>query len=140
MARVSLLIAAFVGCGITTLAADKPDDGPLAVLERKLVGTWDGRGPCDGRIVFMADGSYQRLLYGPGGDNSSGKWTLSWDALPPTLTLACEQSDDPGYVGRALPRKLVQLDDATFAIKYKDGPAAVVPPRRSSVQPSRELT
>ena len=118
MNRISLLVAAFVGCSITTLAAGEPDDGPLAVLQGKLFGTWAGRGPCDGRIDFKADGTYQRLLYGPGGDNSSGKWTLNWDALPPTLTLACEESDSDPYASRTKTWKLVQLDDATFTIKY----------------------
>ncbi|MDP7301703.1 MAG: hypothetical protein QGG09_01290 [Pirellulaceae bacterium] len=139
MARISLLVAVFAGCCVATLAADSSDKNPLAVLKSKLIGTWEGQGPCDGSIIFESNGTYKRLLYGPGGNNSSGKWTLSWDALPPTLTLACEQSDDPGYVGRALPRKLVQLDDATFAIKYKDGPAAVVPPRSRSTTPTNSL-
>ncbi|MCB9925554.1 MAG: hypothetical protein H6822_25615 [Planctomycetaceae bacterium] len=119
MVRIILLTLMFVGCSITTLSADEPDDGPLASLEGKLIGTWAGQGPCDGRIVIKADGSYQRLLYGPGGDNCSGKWALSWNALPPTLTLACEKSDSDLYAGRTKAWKLVQLDDAKFAMKYE---------------------
>lgn len=58
-------------------------------------------GPCDGRLVLKSDGTYGRKLYGPSGSNSDGSWTYNLD-----------------YVGRALPWKLVQLDDATLAIRY----------------------
>jgi hypothetical protein len=30
-----------------------------AALERKLLGAWLGTGPCDGRLTFRADGTYE---------------------------------------------------------------------------------
>jgi RNA polymerase sigma factor (sigma-70 family) len=90
----------------------------LAVLERKLHGAWSGQGPCDGDLTLRADGTYERRRHGPGGNNSAGTWDVRWDALPPTLVLACKTSDDPAYAGKTVAVKLIQLDDKTLAFTY----------------------
>ena len=99
-------------------AEDKPGETPTA-LEQKLHGAWIGGGPCDGRITFQADGTYERRLHGPAGNNSSGAWKVRWDALPPTLVLTCKTSDDPAYAGKTLEVKLLQLDDADLVFQYQ---------------------
>lgn len=86
-------------------------------LERKLHGTWRGKGPCDGELTLRADGTYERRLHGPGGNNSSGRWEVLWDALPPTLVLNCTTSDDPTYIRQEVV-KVVQLDDEGLAFRY----------------------
>lgn len=118
MSRTALFVAASLFAILAVPAADKPGDA-LTALERKLHGTWNGYGPCDGRLILKSDGTYERKLYGPSGSNCHGSWTLRWNALPPTLTLDCKKSDNPDYVGREMPWKLVQLDDATLAIRYE---------------------
>ncbi len=90
----------------------------LAVLERKLRGAWSGQGPCDGDLTLRADGTYERRRHGPGGNNSAGTWDIRWDALPPTLVLACKTSDDPAYAGKTVGVKLVQLDEKALAFTY----------------------
>ena len=91
------------------VAAEKPGGAPAA-LEGKLHGAWTGEGPCDGRLPLRADGTYERKLHGPGGNNCAGTWVVRWDALPPTLVLTCKTSDDPMYI-RKEEVKLIQLDD-----------------------------
>src|SRR5687768_1793023 len=91
------------------VAAEKPGGAPAA-LEGKLHGAWTGEGPCDGRLPLRADGTYERKLHGPGGNNCAGTWEVRWDALPPTLVLTCKTSDDPMYI-RKEEVKLIQLDD-----------------------------
>ena len=99
-------------------AEDNPGQA-LAALERKLDGVWVGNGPCDGQLTIKADGTYQRLRHGPGGNNSSGTWKVRWDALPPTLVLSCKTTDDAAYAGKTLEVKIVQLDDAELVFKYQ---------------------
>lgn len=60
--------------------------GELAAIEQKLVGTWIGTGPCVGRTVFQADGTYHQCGYGPGGGHFEvGTWKIEWNELPPLL-------------------------------------------------------
>ncbi len=101
------------------VVAEKPESDPAA-LERKLHGAWKGDGPCDGGLTLRADGTYERKLHGPGGNNSAGTWEVRWDALPPTLVLTAKTSDDPVYVGQE-EVKLIQLDDQALAFKYLSG-------------------
>jgi hypothetical protein len=94
----------------------------LAALTAKLHGEWNGQGPCEGRIVFQANCTYERIHHGPGGVNSTGTWKVRWDALPPTLILRCKTSDDPAKCGQTLEVKLIQLDDGDFAYQYQKQP------------------
>jgi hypothetical protein len=100
--------------------ADEKTGAALAALERKLEGVWVGSGPCDGQITIKRDGTYQRRLHGPGGNNSAGSWRLRWDTLPPTLALSCTTSDDPAYAGKTLEVKVVQLDKTNLVLKYQE--------------------
>lgn len=56
MARIVLFIAVFLSFNLSILSAAEQED-TLAVLEGKLVGTWDGSGPCDARMIVNSDGS-----------------------------------------------------------------------------------
>jgi hypothetical protein len=90
----------------------------LAALENKLLGMWKGRGGCDGRFVFRADGTYELTGYGPGGDDSAGTWRVRWDALPATLVLTCNTADFRDAIGKTTEVKLIKLDDNNLAFKY----------------------
>jgi hypothetical protein len=106
-------------------ASEAPND--LAVLTAKLHGDWNGQGPCEGRIVFRPDCTYERIQHGPGGVNSTGIWSIRWDALPPTLVLHTKTSDDPDAAVKTLEVKLIQLEDAAFAFQFeKQSPSRFV--------------
>jgi len=118
--EVSTLLLATV-FGLTAAApawtAEEPTEA-LVALERLLHGDWDGLGPCDGEITFRADGTYEERYAGPGGYNSTGTWNVTWDALPPTLVLACKTSDAPGSAGKTFSLKLIKLDKEGLVIGY----------------------
>jgi hypothetical protein len=90
----------------------------LAALENKILGIWKGRGGCNGRFVFRADGTYELTGYGPAGDDSAGTWSVRWDALPATLVLTCKTADFRDAIGKTVEVKLIRLDDNNLAIKY----------------------
>jgi hypothetical protein len=90
----------------------------LAALEQKMVGAWRGQGPCDGRFLFRADGTYALTEYGPGNDDTQGTWKIRWDALPATMVLICKTSEFQGDVGKTTEVKLIKLDDKSLAIEY----------------------
>lgn len=117
MIRMALLLAAFLVVS-SAQTADKPKETPSAV-EQKLHGEWKG-GLCMGELILRADGTFMRQHYTPGNIKLTGTWKLIWNALPPTLALTCETSDEPGArdVGRTSKIKLVQLDDENLA--YED--------------------
>jgi hypothetical protein len=98
----------------------------LAALEKKLHGTWVGEAACQGGLVLRSDGTYARTNYGPGAANSSGTWTVRWDALPPTLVLDCKEADDPDEVRRD-EVKVVRLDNGKLAFTYPDAPKSTGP-------------
>ena len=117
MVRTFFALAAVVALSMSGSAA--PDRAAqarqdLAALEAKLHGEWAGTGPCDGGLTFRADGTYERTHQGPAGTNSAGTWKVRWDALPPTLVLKCETSDDPADAGKVSEVRLVQLDDKSL--------------------------
>jgi len=116
-------------------AAAKGDE--LKALERELLGEWVG-GPCVGNYRFHADGTYELRHFTPGGNTLAGRWSLRWNALPPTLLLNCTSSDfrakDPtlteyAYLNQALPVRLLELDERKLVLAFPadqtaDGPAA----------------
>jgi hypothetical protein len=121
--RAILTLAVLVASGAAGSAA--PDRAAkarqeLAALEAKLHGEWAGTGPCDGGLTFRADGTYERTHQGPAGTNSAGTWKVRWDALPPTLVLKCETSDDAADEGKVSEVKLVQLDDESLSVSDPD--------------------
>ncbi len=111
-----------------TQTADKPGDSS-ATLEKKLYGSWRDDNPCPGgQLILNADGTYERLRYGPGAYHLTGTWHVRWDALPPTLVLTCKTCNDPDlnntperYNQRL---KLVQLDDESLVYQFTNDPQA----------------
>ena len=116
MIRMPVLLAASLAFVTSAQAADTPKDAAVA-LEEKLHGAWKG-GPCDGRLILKADGTFERRHFSPGGYSLTGAWKVRWDALPPTLVLSCKTSDDPGSVGKTSEVKLIQLNDEILAYQY----------------------
>ncbi len=90
----------------------------LAALEKKMLGVWKGRGGCDERLVFRADGTYELTDYGPALYDSAGTWKVRWDALPATLVLTCKNSEIPDAVGKTTELKVIKMDDKNLAFKY----------------------
>jgi hypothetical protein len=90
----------------------------LTALEQKMLGTWQGQGPCDGRLVLRADGTYKLTEYGPADYDSQGAWKVRSEVSPATLVLICKNSEVQDEVGRTTEVKLVKLDDKNLAIEY----------------------
>src|SRR5262245_56047099 len=80
--------AFFIVVSSTVPAADPPKATELAALEKKLVGAWIGKGACDGRMVFQADGTYHVTEWTVGLIWGTGTWKIEWSELPPTLVLS----------------------------------------------------
>jgi hypothetical protein len=116
MIRTAVFLAASLVFITSAQTADNPKDGPPA-LERKLHGEWIG-GPCEGELALGADGTFERRNYSPGDNKLTGTWEVRWNALPPTLVLACKASDYPDYVGKTTVIKLLELDDEAIAYQY----------------------
>ncbi len=119
MTPVAVLVAALGLCAPIPAGSSKAARD-LAALERKLHGDWAGQGPCDGRLAVRADGTYRRTGHRPAGTTSAGTWALRWDALPPTLALTCDYSEDPAQVGKVLEVEVTRLDDERLEFRYKD--------------------
>ena len=92
----------------------------LAALEQKMLGVWQGRIGCDGRLIFRADGTYELKDYGPGQVDLAGIWKVRWDALPATLILICKTSQIPCEVGKTMEVKLLKLDDNVLDFEYAE--------------------
>ncbi len=119
MIRTAVFFAASLVCITSAQTADKPKEAPTA-LERKLHGTWRG-GPCLGELTLRADGTFERRHFSPGNNKLTGTWEVRWNALPPTLILACKSSDDPDRVGKTSEVKLIQLDGHALAYQPSKG-------------------
>src|SRR5260370_12493092 len=104
--------------GLAQVVLAEPSEKELAALEKKMLGVWKGRGGCDGRFVFRADGTYELTEYGPAPYDSGGTWKVRWDALPATLILTCKTSEISDEVGKITEVKLIELDDKSLAFKY----------------------
>lgn len=110
---LTLLLLGFARC----VVAGKPESTPAA-LEKKLEGTWKGQSPCQGNLTLRADGTFENAKVGPGNVNLAGTWEVLWDALPPTLLMTCNTSDDPALVGTKDVVKLIKLDDKELVVSY----------------------
>lgn len=131
----SLAVFVVCSCGLRCFAEDPPN--PLDALEKKLHGQWQGLGPCDGKLILHADGSYERKQFGPAGDDSRGTWKLHWKALPPTLALHEAEAAD-GVEAETL-WNVRKLNEKDLVIQYvpkppSDGPQPIVY-RRGSETP-----
>jgi hypothetical protein len=109
-----------------TQPAGQGKTGELAVLEQKLLGSWQG-GPCEGNYTFNPDGTFELRRFSPGDNTLTGTWSLRWDALPPTLVVTCKTSDfkknDPTrpeweYLGKPLEFKLIELSRDVLVYRY----------------------
>jgi RNA polymerase sigma factor (sigma-70 family) len=96
--------------------ATKPK--PEFAVVKKLHGRWIGRGLVPVVFTFRADGSFERSVLD---ERSEGSWEMTWDALPPTLSMTYTKSDNATLLNTTHKRKVIQLDDAVFAIENKDG-------------------
>jgi hypothetical protein len=111
--------AAWIAMTTACLCAPAPPEKPKIPfpLERKLHATWRSESACGGTVTLRADGTYEHRRQGPGGDTSSGRWEVRWDALPPTLVLTCEDSTDPGKIGRR-EAKVEGLNDESLVLAH----------------------
>lgn len=115
---VAVLLAPLLVFAATTCA--KADEA-RAELEGKLLGNWEG-GPCMGVLQFNKDGTFERRHYSPGGNEVSGTWKLTLNALPPTLTLTVTTSDAPSAFppGKVWELKVVRLDGDKLSYQYPE--------------------
>lgn len=107
---------------MNTTAAPVPADRvkaekEMATVVAKLHGSWQG-GPCEGRMTFRRDRTYEWSGRGPGGESDKGVWILRGDATQPTLVMECKESDNPDRAGKSLEVSLIRVDDENLVLKY----------------------
>jgi hypothetical protein len=121
MIRPTMFLAVTFAAITSAQAAPRLKEQPVD-LERKLHGVWNGPA-CGGEWTFGADGTFAVKHYSPGNNEFAGTWKVRWNALPPTLVLTCQASDDPVWikVGEASEVKLVELSDDNLAYQYPNG-------------------
>jgi hypothetical protein len=119
MPRTVALLAASLVLITSAQTAVKPKDSP-ATLERRLLGEWKG-GACQGDWTFRADGTCELKHYSPGNDTLTGTWGIRWNALPPTLNVTFNASDNSKYVGTKWELRIIQLDDEALVYQHADG-------------------
>jgi hypothetical protein len=106
------LLTAALAAGAPALTDKLAKNTPAVV--KKLHGDWMGERDCQGDLSVHAEGTFERLHYGPGNATLAGTWTIRWDAQAPTLVLTCKTSTDPDYVGMRWDMRIVELDDQTL--------------------------
>jgi len=119
MTRTAILLAASLVFITSAETAVKPKES-VATLDRKLHGEWKG-GDCQGTWTFWANGTFELKDFSPGGDTLTGTWAVRWNALPATLGVTINASDDPNDVGAKWELRLIQLDDEAFIYQRPDG-------------------
>jgi hypothetical protein len=121
MIRPTIFLAVSFAAIPSAQAAPRLKEVPVD-LERKLHGVWIGPA-CGGEWTFGADSTFAVRHYSPGNNEFAGTWKVRWDALPPTLVLSCQTSDDPDRikVGEVSAVKLVELNDDALAFQYPNG-------------------
>ena len=85
-----------------------------SAVKRDARGVWRGMGPCDGRLIIRADGTFERIHYSPGDNHLSGSWTVASDGERHVLSLTCDASDDAGKMGVTTELEIVRLDAAVL--------------------------
>ena len=119
LAGLLVALVAAAGSGAPVPAERLKAEKELAAVAAKLHGEWVG-GPCEGRLTFRPDGTYEWSGRGPGGDTDTGTWVLRGDTKAPVLVLKCKTSDDEEREGTTAELKLLQVDDAAFAFKFPE--------------------
>jgi hypothetical protein len=115
--RAALLLAALAATGAAPVPAERRKlDRELAERGIRLHGSWIG-GPCQGRITFRADGTYEWTGRGPGGDTDTGTWAVRGTPSAPVLVLACKTSDDEDRTGTLLELRVTHLGATGFTIE-----------------------
>jgi RNA polymerase sigma factor (sigma-70 family) len=121
--RIEAFTAVRKGRGVV-LVGDKGTEllrvEDAAGLMKKLQGEWMSNRDCLGDITFNADGTYSWIHYGPGDATVVGKWSMRWEALPPTLVMTSTASNDKDYIGQTKELKLLQLDGKTLVWQNQD--------------------
>lgn len=105
---------------VSPLPAEETDSKSPETIQRLLHGDWRGQGPCDGNLSIQPDGTWTWKNIGPGGDRASGQWKLTWDALPPKLTLHIDEADAEESVGTEQVYRVTQLNQARFSFRIPD--------------------
>lgn len=101
---------------VPTARTGRPD--AAVALERKLNGTWVSGGLFPVVLTFRADGTFEQSALN---ETSGGKWSVRWDALPPTLALTYETAADPRLAGATRESRVVRLNDARLEFEDPDG-------------------
>ena len=132
--------------GVVQAIADETPRKEPSVLERKLIGEWEG-GACMGDYTFYADGTFDIVRYSPGGNILTGTWSLGGDAVPATLALTYKTSDfkrryrdgsEFRYLGKTLELKVTELTDESFSFQFPDR-ESLIQHTRAEMPEVREL-
>jgi hypothetical protein len=118
MKRTIPLAAVVLLVGLAQAVAGEQTGKGRAALEQNLIGVWQGRTTCDGRLVFRADGSYELREYGPAHEQRQGTWKVRGEALPATLVLLCKTADVEEEIGKTTTVKLIEVNDKNLTITY----------------------
>jgi hypothetical protein len=111
-----LLAAAASAAGAPVPAERAKEEKRLAALAAGLHGSWVG-GPCEGRITFRRDGTYEWIFRGPGGDSEGGTWFLRPGTPHPKLVLKCKMADDRKREGGVVELKLTPAGERGFTLQ-----------------------
>lgn len=94
---------------------------PLNDLEKRLVGSWIGGGPCVGNAIFQADRKFIFYGYGPGGGyREFGSWKIDTTQVPTRIIFQKDEasSDEPASED---PVELVVLNEERLDYQYTSG-------------------
>lgn len=105
-------------------AKDPASPRVLNDLEKRLVGTWIGGGPCVGDAIFEADGTFIFFNYGPSaGMREFGTWQIDNDEVPLRLVIAGRDANTD-ETAQAESFELVTLNEKQLDYKYPGGRVA----------------
>ncbi|VTR91896.1 unnamed protein product [Gemmata massiliana] len=120
-AALFVVLCATPGAAAPVPAERAKAEKEQAAVAAKLQGEWLG-GPCDGRLTFRADGTYEWRGAGPVPNVSSGKWAIRGGAQSPVLVWKCAEADDEELIGKTVEMPLVRLDGAVLVLKCEGLP------------------
>lgn len=119
-----LLTTCWLSSNSLVQATDPASPRVLNDLEKRLVGSWIGAGPCVGDAIFEADGTFIFFNYGPfAGRREFGTWKIDNDEVPVRLVITGQNADFDGEA-HAKSFELVTLNEKQLDYKYPDGRVA----------------